>query len=247
MSFMPSVNRRDCLKVASVTALPGIAGQSTAFRSGEQQRDYVESETVLDEVSHFPHPDEGGIVRTNGKFLYVEIADDANPDPMNSWIEARGDKHAPLTYPRVLWLDDSIKHTIWAELVDDEKQFFVDHGMLFGIPPGSEEISLYVGGEKQSLDPQTQSELRRARSDFQVTNVSHEKMEDKTRLSMDVENRLDRTSTFRACLNVTSPLRYAKFIVDEISDEKTVRGDVFHGEGADPEDVEIELITAHTN
>lgn len=84
MCIMPRINRRNCLKVASVAALPGIARQSAAFQPVEQQRDYVESVTVLDEVSHFPHPDEGEIVRTSGKFLYVDITEATNPDPMNS-------------------------------------------------------------------------------------------------------------------------------------------------------------------
>lgn len=147
----------------------------------------------------------------------------------------------------MLWLDDSIKHTIWAEIIDDEKRTFVDHGMLFGIPPGSEEVSLYVGWEKQQFDSRTQTDIRRPKDDFLIKNVSQEKMEHKTAVSIDVENTLDRTSTFRACLNVTSPLRYTKFIVEEVSDENTIRGEVFHGESADPEDVEIELITAHVS
>lgn len=244
---MGKINRRDCLKVASMVTLPSFTGQAAAVRDGEQQHDYVTSETVLDEVCHFPHPDEGDIVRTNGKFLYVEIEDDANPDPRNSWIESHRGKHHALTYPRNLWVNDSIKHTVWAELIDDEKQFFVDHGMLFEIPPGSKDISLYVEGVKQNLESDTLQEIGRNRSDFSIRNVAHEKQDGETKLSIDVANNLDRPATFRTCVNVTSPLLYTRFIVEDVGDEKTIEGSVFHGDDADPEDVEVELITAHGN
>lgn len=202
--------------------------------------------TVLKEVPHFPHPDQGDILKSSGMYLYVDIKNEANPNPENSWVETNKGKSNPLSYPRILWVDGDIHHTIWAETNDGSKEFYVDEGMIFKIAPGSRRAEIYLDGNKQELDSNMKGEMKKGRPDFQVKNVEFRRgKNDSIKAEIDVRNNKGSPGVFRGCINITGATHYTQFVEQKVDQRKTIKSEIPPELVGPNRDVDIDLLTTH--
>jgi len=207
---MVEITRRDCVVIVSGIALPTTAKRGSA--DTEQSQDYVNYMNVMDEVPHFPHPDEGNIIRQNGKFLYIDVKEDTSPDPENCWVETQQGEHSPLVYPKLLWEDKEVKHTMWvpAEKIDDnikKKPFHVDHGLLFKVQENPNKLELYIDNSEQEIPDRIKNNFKQPQPDFTVSNIDYSHENKSSKVSIKVKNNRSVEKTFRACVNIKEPVR----------------------------------------
>lgn len=239
---MSSLHRRSCLKIAPSIALPTLGVK--AVEGKRQNEGYISSIEMFDDLPYFPAPDQGDILRGKRSFLYVGINENSDPNPSNSWVETDQGEFTPVRYPKGLWVDDSYTHTIWTERVEGETETYVDDGMLFEVPKNIGDIGIYVDGVEQRIEKDVVDEITSERPKFSVNQTKLEQNGNRAGISLVVRNEAPFESTFRGCINVRDPAHYCRFVEKRVKETATIESEVFTG-SADPEEVEIELVSAH--
>ena len=237
------LTRRSVMKLAPVTTLPTIANNVAASNHSSGRTDYIEWIEVLDELCNFPHPDQGDILRGDNKFIYIELKDETEPDPQNTWIESEEKIYNPVTYPKNIWINDTYKHTTWKEKSNNTIQYRVDHGFLFEIPPSKTPTSIYIDGTKQKISKSTQNKIASRSKHFEVRNINIERKNSRTNVEAYVQNKNSEPDIFNICVNIKGDFYYTKFKSKIIDDNGVIQSEAFHGKSTELDDVEVEVIT----